>query len=316
MTSPTIEPTVDRSSLAGLEPLPPLGRGWPIALGIIITVAMVAGVGRELLASGLSGLGRIVPASGLFYLVFALFYLSPATFDYIVFRRLWNIPFAGFLALIRKRIANDVLFGYSGDAYFYAWARTHARFVSAPFGAVKDSTILSAVAGNTITLLMLAIALPVGWHLITPPQLHDLRWSVLVLIAISLPWLIFSKRVFSLPRRTLWEVFAIHCTRLVTGSALLALLWHCALPAVPLGMWLLLAAARLLVSRLPLVPNKDLLFANLAIVLIGEGEAVSRLVAFVAALTLLVHVILLVAMGVHVLAERAGLTSRRNVEMA
>jgi hypothetical protein len=87
---------------------------------------------------------------------------------------------------------------------------------------------------------------------------------------------------------------------------LLALMWHFALPAVPLGLWLLLAATRLLVSRLPLVPNKDLLFANLAIVLIGQGDAVSRLVAFTAALTLLVHVALLAAMGLYALAARLG----------
>ncbi len=57
------------------------------------------------------------------------------------------------------------------------------------------------------------------------------------------------------------------------------------------GMWLFLAAGRLLVSRLPLVPNKDLLFANFAIILIGQGEALSELVAFTAALTLFAHVL-------------------------
>lgn len=279
---------------------------WPVLLGALLTVAMVVGVGRELLGSGLAGLGRIAPASALFYLAFALFYFSPAAFDYVIFHRLWRIPLAGFFALVRKRIANDALLGYSGDAYFYAWVRARAHLVAAPFGAVKDSSILSAIAGNAVTLAMLALALPMGRSLVTPRQFHDLGWSVLAIVAISLPWLIFSRRVFSLPQRELWIVFAIHVARLVTGSALLALMWHFALPAVPLGLWLLLAATRLLVSRLPLVPNKDLLFANLAIVLIGQGDAVSRLVAFTAALTLLVHVALLAAMGLYALAARLG----------
>ena len=71
------------------------------------------------------------------------------------------------------------------------------------------------------------------------------------------------------------------------------------LPGVPVGMWLFLAAGRLLVSRLPLVPNKDLLFANAAILLIGQDQALSELIAFTAALTLVVHVALIILFGIH-----------------
>ncbi|MGN6620283.1 MAG: hypothetical protein ACTHKR_04370 [Sphingomonas sp.] len=307
MSSDTIEPPVmGAADLAGLPPLHAMRSRWPMILGGVLTVAMTLGVFHELIASGLGGLHRIVPKSPLFYLAFALFYMSPATFDYLIFRRLWRIPLAGLVALMKKRIANDVLFGYSGDAYFYAWARARAKMVAAPFGAVKDSTILSAIAGNLMTLAIVAVALPLGWHLLSPRQLHDLLWSIVVILAMSLPWLIFSRRVFSLPRSTLWQVFAIHCTRLIAGSALIAITWHFAMPGVPIGLWLLLAAGRMLVSRLPLVPNKDLLFANLAIALIGAGHAVSGLVAFVSALTLVVHVALLAAFGLLALTRRAA----------
>ena len=46
-----------------------------------------------------------------------------------------------------------------------------------------------------------------------------------------------------------------------------------------------------LVARLPLVPNKDIVFANLAVFLVGNDAAVTRLVALTVALTLLCHVI-------------------------
>ncbi|WP_216075134.1 hypothetical protein, partial [Acinetobacter baumannii] len=86
--------------------------------------------------------------------VFALYYVGPPTFDYVIFKRLWHIPLAGLVALHKKRISNEVLFGYSGEAYFYAWARQRTQMVAAPFGAVKDVMILSAIAGNAITLIM------------------------------------------------------------------------------------------------------------------------------------------------------------------
>ncbi len=292
------------TDIAGLEPVKAIRRRWPAYIGALVTVAMVVGLGRELFGSGLAGLNRSVPRSPAFYICFAMLYMSLPTGDYVIFRRLWNIPVSGLAALLKKRIANDVLFSYSGEAYFYAWARAKAKMVAAPFGAVKDVSILSAIAGNAITLAMIAIALPLGHKLLTPDQLQKLMGSAAVVFATSLPFLIFSKRVFSLPRHELWVVFAIHCVRLAAGSLLIALAWHFAMPDVSVGMWLLLAAGRLLVSRLPLVPNKDLLFANFAIILIGQDQALSELIAFTAALTLLVHVVLIVGFGLHGIVTR------------
>jgi hypothetical protein len=99
----------------------------------------------------------------------------------------------------------------------------------------------------------------------------------------------------------------VHCVRLISGSVFLAFAWHFALPSVSIGMWLILGAARLLVSRLPLVPNKDLLFANFAIILIGQDAALSELMAMTAALVLLVHVILIGTFSLH------GLLRTKNV---
>ena len=96
----------------------------------------------------------------------------------------------------------------------------------------------------------------------------------------------------------------MHCLRLVAGSLLIALVWHLAMVEVALGFWLILAAARLLTSRLPLIPNKELLFANFAIMVIGQGEALSALVAFTAALSLAVHAVLIGLFGIEAFINR------------
>ncbi|KQS02889.1 hypothetical protein ASG11_00200 [Sphingomonas sp. Leaf357] len=292
--------------IAGLEPLKQMRSRWPMIIGGLLTIAMVVGLGRELLGSGLAGLHRAVPTSPAFYIAFTLLYFSAPTGDWIIFRRLWGIPFVGgMIALIKKRIANEVVFGYSGEAYFYAWARSKARMVAAPFGAVKDVSILSAIAGNTITLALFAIVVPLGYQLLSAAgYLKEVIGSIVIVMCTSLPFLIFSKRVFSLARRTLWWIFSIHCLRLIAGSTFIAFAWHYALPTVPVGMWLFLAAARLLVSRLPLVPNKDLLFANFAILIIGQDQELSELVALTAAMQLLFHVVLIAMFGLHGLVTR------------
>jgi hypothetical protein len=290
--------------LAGLEPVEKIKRRWPVLLGGALTLLMIIGLGRELFGSGLAGLSRAVPTNPLFYLVFAIYYLGPPTFDYVIFRRLWQIPLAGMAALHKKRISNEVLFGYSGEAYFYAWARQRTQMVAAPFGAVKDVMILSAIAGNAVTLMVVALALPFGINLMKPDQFNILLGSIAVIFAMSLPFLIFSKRVFSLPRGELWWVFGIHCLRIVFGSVMIALAWHLAMPQISMGIWLLLSAARLLAWRLPLVPNKELLFANFAILVIGQGQALSELMALIAALTLCVHVALIAGFSIHALLTR------------
>jgi hypothetical protein len=301
---PITEILAPAPEIAGLEPLKTIRSRWPAIIGALVTIAMLVGLGRELFGSGLAGLSRAVPRNPLFYASFAALYLTMPLIDFGIFRRLWGIPAAGFVALIKKRIANDVVMGYSGETYFYAWARARAHIVAAPFGAVKDVSIQSAIAGNTITLAMIAVALPVGRHLIPPEMMRYVYGSLVVIFGTSLPFLIFSKKVFSLTRQQLWWVFGMQCLRIVASASFLALAWHFALPSVSVGMWLFLSAGRLLFSRLPLLPNKDLLFANFAILFIGQDQALSELIAFTAAAVLLVHAAFIVVFGLQGLIVR------------
>lgn len=281
--------------IAGLEPVQTLKRRWPSYLGAAVTVVMVLLLGRQLLSTGLAGLMDALPDSPWFYVFFLLLYFAPVLGDYVIFRKLWHIPPEGFVALAKKRIANDML-NYSGEAYFYTWARQRTSLVAAPFGAVKDVSILSAIAGNAFTFGLTVIALSLYLGLLTPHQQRITIWSTVIVFFMSVPFLVFSKRVFSLARRTLWWIFGVHFLRLIAGSVLVALTWHFGMPSESVGMWLLLASLRMIVSRLPLVPNKDLFFA-LSTPLIGQSDEVRNLIAVTAGLTLVVHVVLVALFG-------------------
>lgn len=297
-----VPPTPD---LAGLKPLPVLKSRWPMVIGFVFTGAMLAFLGHQLWAAGLPALARSIPSSPLFYGAFLILYAAPPLFDYAIFRRLWSIPPAGLIALAKKRIANDVLLGYSGEAYFYAWARNRSSMIAAPFGAVKDVSILSALAGHAMTLGLIGLVLPFGHQFLKPEWLRGILVLGIVSVAMSLPFLVFSRRVFSSGRKDLWRVFWLHCGRIAAGWVLIALAWHFALPAVDVATWLLLVAVKQIVSRLPFVPNKDLLFNNIASLLIGRGAPISLLIAIVTAGTLLVHGVLIILFSLgHVAAAR------------
>ena len=297
------------TDLAGLEPMETLKRRWPMVVGGIITLVMIGMRGKQLLDAGRAGLSAALPRYPLFYLFFTLYYFSPVVGDYVIFRRLWRIPAAGFAALIRKRVASDMI-GYSGEAYFYTWARQRSTMIAAPFGAVKDVSILSAIAGSAVTLTVLVLALPyaIGW--LDAGELRYVGWSAVVIFAMSLPFLIFSKRVFSLDRRTLWWIFMVHCARVMGGAVLVAVTWHFGLPGIAIATWLLLSAARMLVSRLPMVPNKDLVFATIAGMLVGRHAQMAQMLALVAGMILVVHAALILGLALQGLLARTRATSQ------
>ena len=267
-------------------------RSWQRWLSAAITIALFCAILLKLRNFGFSHAIGTLPATPLFWIAFAAYYLALPFSDWLIFHRLWKLPRGGFAALIRKLVSNEILFGYSGEVYFYSWARRHAPIVGSPFGAIKDVSILSAIAGNLMTLAMLGLAWPLVGTI--SPQFHGrtVFASAALIIAMSMVVLLFKNRIFSLQSGTLRRIFAVHVARLVATTILSGLMWHIALPQIPLIWLVLLATLQLLVTRLPLVPNKDLVFASLAIFLIGHDSEVATLIAMIAASILAVHLIL------------------------
>jgi len=285
------------------------GRGLPgkalfglagVVLSAIVLFAAVFAY-RDL---QIGTIGALLPRSPLFWGLFVLFYLHGPLMEWIIFRRLWNIPFlSGLAALVRKLVSNELVLGYLGEAQFYAWARARGTMAAAPFGAVKDVAILSALTGNAVTLIMLVFA----WPLISSGQLglptREVFLSLGVVLLTSCAILLFRKKLFSLDRRELWFITALHVVRTVLFILFSALLWHLVLPQVTVGLWLVLATLRMLVSRLPFLPNKDIVFAGIAVFLLGHDLEVAALMTLMAAIILGSHVVAGVISGLAGLIE-------------
>lgn len=289
---------------------------WWTLLGVAMSVGLVVAIGLQLgdaTSDVLKTISRLPP---LVWLVLALLYLSQPVCDFAVFRRLWNLPLAGFEALLRKTVINEVVLGYSGEAYLYVWARRVAGVAAEPFAAIKDVNIISALLGNLLTLALTAISFTQLRELDFAQRLGPALWSGLVPVAISVGLLVFGRRVFSLRRDQLTYVGLAHAFRLVVSTALIVLVWRIALPEVAAGQWLVLLAIRYLISRLPLISNKDLVFGNLMLLLLGAASSVAVLLAALALVTLGLHLAVIVGLGAvdlfHTLRRPAGpRTARR-----
>ncbi|SFJ46442.1 hypothetical protein SAMN03159338_1457 [Sphingomonas sp. NFR04] len=239
-----------------------------------------------------------VPPSPAFWGLLAISYLIGPASDWLIFHRLWGVGPAALGPLVRKLIYNELLVGYLGEAYFYGWARQNLKFVTTPFGAIKDVAVLSAIAGNVTMLAFLIAALRFAELLPRTGLATAAGWSIAFVIGTSLGMIMLPRSLFSLEKNELTMVFIVHLLRIVATTLVSAALWHLVLPEVPLAWWLVLAIARLLISRLPFVPNKDVLFAAMAVLTLGNAVETAALMALMAGLVLTIHVTIGISLAV------------------
>lgn len=269
--------------------------GW---FSAAVSLAMLVAVLIELRKLNFAQVVEMVPVHAGFWLFFAIYYLALPLSEWLIYRRLWPIPFgSGMAALLRKLVSNELLLGYLGEAQFYGWARSHLKMAAAPFGAIKDVTILSALTGNVMTLVMLVLT----WPLVSSGQvgmeMRSTFMSLGVILITSFVILLFRQRLFTLPKRELWFIAGLHVLRILVVLACSALMWHLVLPDVSVDLWIVLATLRMLLSRLPLLPNKDVVFAGLAVFLLGHDVEVVSLMTLMAVMLLIAHLAVGVVVG-------------------
>lgn len=284
---------------AALDPAPlaVASRNWTRWLGPGISCLILGAVLYQLRSIDLAELWRILPVRIDFWIAFIAVYMATPVADWVIFRGLWKLPARGIAALMRKQVSNEILLGYLGEVYFYAWARRNSSIAAAPFGAIKDVTILSALTGNIVTLGLLLVCWPYYKLLQFNSQDNGVEWSIAFVIALSLGITLLRRRLFSLPPRQLWFVTGVHIGRIVAALLLTSFAWFCLMPGIGLAWLLLLSTMRMLLSRLPFLPNKDLTFAALTAFIIGNDNVVVPAMALMASLFLAAHLVVGAVLG-------------------
>ena len=276
---------------------------WARVLGAILSLFVIVAALNQARSIDVATMAGLVPRSPVFWALFCIGYLAGPLSEWLIYRRLWHVGPGALGALVRKLICNELLVGYLGEVYFYGWVRKHLSLVKAPFGAVKDVAIMSALAGNVMTLLFLAMSVP--FVALLPAHNHAVAfgWSFAVVIGTSFAAMLWRRSIFSLEGADLKFIFGIHIGRILASTSLAALLWHMVLPETPIGWWLVLATLRLLISRLPFVTNKDVIFAGVAVLALGDEGRLAALIAMMAALTLVTHLVVALTLAIGDLAQ-------------
>jgi hypothetical protein len=239
-----------------------------------VPLLLLAIIGPRLTQLGWRDIWIARPSNlGFYVLLVVQFFIQPWG-DYLVYRNLWGAAFTPPMAVIlRKRLLNTFMLDYSGEAFFYFWCLRHLKLTTSMLvHSIKDSNVLSGGAGLIMLYMMGLLLLATGgltWSssLGGHGLLYGLAASVpLVLCAL----LIFGRRKFTaLSRGQIAVTFLIHLGRAALVLTVEFGLWELS-GALPSAVACLqFVALRLVVTRLPLVPNKDLIFVGAGIAAAG-----------------------------------------------
>ncbi len=248
------------------------GRRGMHAFRIAVPAVLLVFVAYELNRLGGAQVWAGRPHGLLFYVVLLLpFFVQPFA-DLAIYRNLLKVT-VPLTVILRKRYMNAVMFDYSGEAYFFLWAKKNLTLKKGILiHAVKDTNVLSAGAGLVMVWLML-MALVVGGVVKLPAMLSGNLKDLIAIgslpLVLCLALVLGGRKVTMLSRPQIAVTFAIHLARSVATLSLEFFIWVLSGALPTAGACLMYVALRLLVSRLPLIPNKDLVF-------VGVGLAATR----------------------------------------
>mgnify|MGYP000071077897 CR=1 FL=1 len=227
-----------------------------------------------------------LPRTPWFYVLWlALYFLLPAT-EAGIYRVLWHIRWRQiFPVLVRKRVLNTDVLGYSGEVYLYLWARRHtAQLDGHLLRTIKDNTILSSVASTLAVILLVAGVLLSGQFALvelfgaTADPLYVAAGSVAV-GTLGILGIRFRRAIFHLPEYWVVTLLGVHMLRFFVMYVLQVLQWWVVVPEAPFRVWATILVVGTVTNRIPFLPATDLLAVGAVLGMTSLFEASAAAIA-------------------------------------
>lgn len=237
---------------------------------------LVAGI-LAYLAYQLAGIGwtevlRSLPTTPWFYAtVLAMYAILPLA-EVLIYGRVWGLRAHESLPiLIRKRVLNTDVVGYSGEVYLFTWAKKHISTGDVrPLAlAIKDNLIISSMMSVASAVVILVALLATGYVTLgdvmqNPTPGYLVAGAAAIAFAVGL-LVQFRRSIFTLPSDLLGWMFGVHGGRFLLSSVLQVVQWWVVIPEASFSAWATLLVVLIITNRIPLLPSRDLFFAGAGI---------------------------------------------------
>lgn len=246
-----------------------VGR-WAFMVGIVAYLLV------RLTHIGWGEVVRSLPATPWFYVLFVIAFLQLPFIETLIYRIVWTFSYwRGLGVFFKKRIFNQDVLGYSGEVYLYVWAKKHIAGVSdwELMKTIRDNNIISSVASTGVAIGLLAFFV-YGQHVDLSVWVDDysglqIGLAVVVVVVLAVLAARFRRYLFSMPLRQAGTIFSIHVVRLLIVNALVVAQWVVVIPEVALSTWFTFLAVSIVLDRIPVLPNRDLLFFGVGLQMSG-----------------------------------------------
>jgi hypothetical protein len=162
------------------------------------------------------------------------------------------------------------------------WARRRLRLPNKRILiGVKDNNLLSAFASNAATVVLVVTLAVTGGLKAGLEAFPGAGWlfalAFLSAGTLSILVMIFRDKLMALPKGVMPKLIGVHSGRQVLIILLHAAMYASAIPGAPLMAWMTFIAMQLVLSRVPFLPNQDIVYLGAALSLsaiVGAPEAV------------------------------------------
>lgn len=236
-----------------------------------ITVGVFFWLVLELTSVGWKQVFKALPSEPLFYLLFLIFFSQLPILEAFVYKITWPISIVkSFPAFLQKRVYNKEVFGYSGEIFLLFWAKNELGLNGKEaFKTIKDNNILSSVASTLFSIALLSVFIFTDQIKILDflIEKNAVYYSIsgIVIAIISILLYRFRKIIISMNPENALKVFGIHFFRLLFVQVLNLLMYYVVLPDVELYTWFIYIALEIIISRVPFIPSRDIIYTGMSI---------------------------------------------------
>jgi hypothetical protein len=243
----------------------------------VLQVGIIGYLVYELTKLGWTKFFESLPTNPIFYILFCINYFLLPFSEVLSYSRSWDISVKSSISVfLKKRVFNKDVMGYSGEVQLFAWARNHLNLSKKEiFKVIRDNNILSSIATTLIAFILLIVFFSTGQislldYIKSENIVTYISIGIIVTIVIGVLYH-YRRFFFSMEKKTAFSVFSIHTIRFVIVNILQVVMWYVVMPEIPIRVWLTYLSMTLILSRIPFLPNKELVF-------IGASVEVSKLI--------------------------------------
>ncbi len=244
-------------------------------LQLVIVIVLLV----QILQIGLRNVLAELPVHPLYYLLFLVLYFALPVTEYLTYSTRWPMKFWQSQEIfLKKRVYNKVVLGYSGEVQLFFWLQNKMGIgKKEAYEVVRDNNILSTLASTTVALLLLVLFSATG-------RLTLQEWIVLddlyIVFPVSLILLVaalflfrkYRPYLFTMPRKPALLIFFMHSFRMILLTIVQVAQWYVVMPWVPFEIWFTMIVLQLILSRIPFLPSKDLVFIGVSLEFVRHVE--------------------------------------------